>query len=30
VRTVRRERVDHLIPLSERHLRGILTEFVHL
>ena len=29
VRTVRRECLDHLIPLSERHLRAILTEFVH-
>ena len=28
VRTVRRECLDHLIPLSERHLRRILTEFV--
>jgi transposase InsO family protein len=28
VRTVRRECLDHLIPLSERHLRAILTEFV--
>jgi len=29
VRTVRHECLDHLIPLSERHLRAILTEFVH-
>jgi hypothetical protein len=29
VRTVRRECLDHLIPLSERRLRAILTEFVH-
>jgi transposase InsO family protein len=29
VRTVRRECLDHLIPLSERHLSAILTEFVH-
>jgi transposase InsO family protein len=29
VRTVRRECLDHLIPLGERHLRAILTEFVH-
>jgi hypothetical protein len=28
VRTVRRECLDHLIPLSERHLRAILSEFV--
>ena len=29
VRTVRRECLDHLIPLSERHLRATLNEFVH-
>jgi transposase InsO family protein len=29
VRTVRGDCLDHLIPLSERHLRAILTEFVH-
>jgi hypothetical protein len=29
VRTVRRECLDHLIPVNERHLRAILTEFVH-
>ena len=29
VRTVRRECLDHLIPLNERHLRAILSEFVH-
>jgi putative transposase len=29
VRTVRSECLDHLIPVSERHLRAILTEFVH-
>jgi transposase InsO family protein len=29
VGTVRRECLDHLIPLSERHLRAILLEFVH-
>jgi transposase InsO family protein len=29
VRTARRECLDHLIPLSERHLRALLTEFVH-
>jgi transposase InsO family protein len=29
VRTVRRECLDHLIPLSERHLHAILSEFVH-
>jgi transposase InsO family protein len=28
VRTVRRDCLDHLIPLSERHLRALLTEFV--
>jgi hypothetical protein len=28
VRTIRRECLDHLIPLSERHLRRILAEFV--
>ncbi len=28
MRTVRRECLDHLIPLSERHLRAILSEFV--
>ena len=28
VRTVRRECLDHLIPLSDRHLRAILSEFV--
>jgi len=28
VRTVRRECLDHLLPLSERHLRAILSEFV--
>ena len=28
VRTVRRECLDQLIPLNERHLRAILTEFV--
>ena len=27
--TVRGDCLDHLIPLSERHLRAILTEFVH-
>jgi transposase InsO family protein len=29
VRTVRRECLDHLIPLNELHLRAILQEFVH-
>jgi transposase InsO family protein len=29
VRTVRGDCLDHLIPLSERHLRAILTEFLH-
>ena len=29
MRTVRRECLDQLIPLNERHLRAILTEFVH-
>jgi hypothetical protein len=29
VRTVRRGCLDHLIPLNERHLRAILSEFVH-
>jgi hypothetical protein len=28
VRTARRECLDHLIPISERHLRTVLTEFV--
>jgi transposase InsO family protein len=28
VRTARRECLDHLIPISERHLRRVLTEFV--
>src|SRR5579859_3345578 len=28
VRTVRRECLDHLIPISERHLRWVLAEFV--
>ena len=28
VRTARRECLDHLIPISERHLRWILAEFV--
>jgi len=29
VRTARRECLDHLIPLSERHLRTVMPEFVH-
>jgi transposase InsO family protein len=29
VRTVRGDCLDHVIPISERHLRAILTEFVH-
>jgi transposase InsO family protein len=28
VRTVRRECLDHLIPVGERHLRAVLSEFV--
>lgn len=28
VRTARRECLDHLIPISERHLRWVLAEFV--
>ena len=28
VRTIRRECLDHLIPISERHLHGVLGEFV--
>ena len=28
VRTIRWECLDHLIPVSERHLRRILAEFV--
>jgi transposase InsO family protein len=28
VRTARRECLDHLIPISERHLRTVLAEFV--
>jgi len=28
VRTIRRECLDHLIPLNERHLRAIVREFV--
>ena len=28
VRTIRRECLDHVIPISERHLRSVLMEFV--
>lgn len=28
VGTFRRECVDHIIPLSEQHLRGVLREYV--
>jgi putative transposase len=28
VRTLRRECLDHILPLSERHVRAVLTEFV--
>ncbi|WP_252989959.1 transposase [Sporosarcina newyorkensis] len=26
--TIKRELVDHVIPLNERHLRGLLTEYI--
>jgi transposase InsO family protein len=28
VRTIRRECLDHVIPISERHLHAVLCEFV--
>ena len=28
VRTLRRECLDHILPLSEQHVRAVLTEFM--